>query len=105
MGVESSGHPLPRVLLWLADIRRIRMKPKPFRGVVVGRALTTCHTKHLVVHLGRDKYMFHQLNVIPTSLPDGHKSLLDGWYEAVLSRMSGYLNLQGDDPFPVRVSI
>ncbi len=50
-----------------------------------------------------DAYMFHQANVIPTPTPVGEKSLLEYWYEVVLERMARYLNLQGDEPFPVKV--
>lgn len=47
--------------------------------------------------------MFHQANVVPTSTPLGEMSLLEYWYEVVLEKMALYLNLQGDDPFPVKV--
>ncbi|CAB1107791.1 unnamed protein product [Ectocarpus sp. CCAP 1310/34] len=50
----------------------------------------------------RDKYMFHQANVVPTSTPLGEMSLLEYWYEVVLKKMALYLNLQGDDPFPIK---
>lgn len=52
---------------------------------------------------GRDKYMFHQTNVVSTTVPTGTKSLLAYWYEVVLGKMSTFLNLKGADPFPVRV--
>ena len=45
---------------------------------------------------GRDKYMFHQANVIPTSLSGG--SLLAHWYEEVMAVLTSFI------AFPVTVS-
>lgn len=47
--------------------------------------------------------MFHQANLVPTPTPVGEKSLLEYWYEVVLERMARYLNLQGDESFPLKV--
>lgn len=53
----------------------------------------------------RDKYMFHQANVIPTTVPTGTYSLLEYWYDVVMTKMATYLNLQGTDSFPLRVRL
>lgn len=47
--------------------------------------------------------MFHQANVVPTTVPSGTKSLLEYWYEVVMAKMATYLNLQGSEPFPLQV--
>lgn len=48
----------------------------------------------------RDKYMFHQANVVPTDLPDGSgQSLLAYWYQQVMEELTSYL------AFPVTVGI
>ncbi|CBJ25809.1 conserved unknown protein [Ectocarpus siliculosus] len=45
----------------------------------------------------RDKYMFHQANIIPAGdVGDGSQSLLDYWYERVLEVFSSYIT------FPVK---
>lgn len=44
----------------------------------------------------RDKYMFHQLNVIPAADVEG-KSLLEYWYERVMATFSSFVT------FPVKV--
>ncbi|CAM9875608.1 unnamed protein product, partial [Sphacelaria rigidula] len=46
----------------------------------------------------RDKYMFHQANVIPTPTPTGKKSLLEYWYEVVFAKMAEFINT---DSFPI----
>ena len=55
--------------------------------------------------------MFHQANVIPTTIKttvDGaeatvYRSLLEHWYEVVMAYMADYLNLEGTDPFVLTV--
>ena len=57
--------------------------------------------------------MFHQANVIPTSINatvNGTKttvtrSLLHHWYEVVMEYMADYLNLEGTDPFVLTVRV
>lgn len=50
----------------------------------------------------RDKYMFHQANVIPTTTPTGQKSLLEYWYEVVFAKLAEFINT---DSFPITVRI
>lgn len=59
----------------------------------------------------RDKYMFHQANVVPTEVPSGtststsQESMLLYWYRIILEELSKYINIKGAaSPFPVRVS-
>lgn len=59
----------------------------------------------------RDKYMFHQANVVNTTwastgdlavnpVPTGNPSLLEYWYERVLAQMSKFINTA---VFPIEV--
>lgn len=50
----------------------------------------------------RDKYMFHQANVIKTNTPTGEKSLLEYWYEIVLAKIAQFINT---DVFPIKVCL
>ncbi|CAM9922367.1 unnamed protein product, partial [Scytosiphon promiscuus] len=56
----------------------------------------------------RDKYMFHQANVVPTEVPNSsgttsQESLLLYWYRLVLEELSQYINIKDAiAPFPVR---
>lgn len=47
--------------------------------------------------IDRDKYMFHQANVVPSS-DLGNKSSLEYWYEKIMAALSSYIS------FPVKVS-
>ena len=49
--------------------------------------------------IGRDKYMFHQANVIPASDLPGSPSLLEYWYKQVMEKLTSLL------AFPVMVRI
>lgn len=53
-------------------------------------------------HVDRDKYMFHQANVIPTATPTGTKSLLEYWYEVVFAKLAEFINT---NTFPITVRI
>ena len=51
----------------------------------------------MVAIVPRDKYMFHQANVIPASDLSGSPSLLEYWYQQVMEELTSYL------AFPVTV--
>lgn len=50
-------------------------------------------------------YMFHQANVVPTTIPgEDDMSLLQYWYHLVLEELSQYINMKDDtSPFGVKV--
>lgn len=56
------------------------------------RWMGACH------NMDRDKYMFHQANIIPAGdVGDGSQSLLDYWYQRVMEDYSKWIT------FPVKV--
>lgn len=68
-----------------------------------------CGRQCLIPRVHRDKYMFHQANVVPMGVPtasdpSGEESLLLYWYRIVLEELSQYINMKDSaSPFPVKV--